>query len=64
MANTVNNIYRNQYKKALRLRGAFEQYWLKYGIPSEGDSVKTVMGTIFNLLQDDLKTTTDDEDHN
>ena len=59
---TVTNNYRGQYKAARMLDGSFESYWSKSGI--KDDSIKLVLRAIFNLLDDDIRKRTDDDDYN
>lgn len=59
---TINNRYRNQYKVALTLKGKFDQFWNDSGV--KNDSIKGVMEAIFNLLEEDLRKTVDDNDYN
>lgn len=61
MAALTNN-YRGQYKIEKKLSSSFESYWSKSGI--KDDSVKLVIQAIFNLLDDDVRKRTDDDNHN
>ena len=62
MAVNINNNYRNQYKVVKGMKNSFDAYWSKSGI--KNDDVRVVMESLFNLLDDDIRNTTQDNDYN
>lgn len=62
MAVNINNNYRNQYKVVKGMKNSFDAYWSKSGV--KNDDVRVVMESLFNLLDDDIRNTTQDNDYN
>jgi len=62
MSTNINNNYRDQYKVVKGMKDSFDSYWLKNGV--KNDDIRVVMEALFNLLDDDIRNTTQDNDYN
>lgn len=58
----ITNNYRNQYKVERGMGDSFDQFWQKYEFSSKYESVKFVIRSIYNILNQDIKNSTHDND--
>ena len=62
----INNKYNGQYESNRKLSGTFDAYWSLYGydIEHKNPAIKAVIRSIYNILNDDLKYSLDDQNKN